>query len=91
MIIESLGLCYHLHCFKVRLGTTLCAGESTAQSQLGVSTKAMHACLTFHKTFINILTVRESMQTFDLKVHKLKAKWCKSWQREVKTEIAGNV
>ena len=24
MIIESLGLCYHLHCFKVRLSQTAC-------------------------------------------------------------------
>lgn len=41
MIIESLGLCYHLHCFKVRLSQTawgpakLCLEERMASLSAG--------------------------------------------------------
>lgn len=31
MIIESLGLCYHLHCFKVRVGEYHHEGTGTNQ------------------------------------------------------------
>lgn len=42
MIIESLGLCYHLHCFKVRLSQTayrpalLCLERAWLLAALGV-------------------------------------------------------
>lgn len=60
MIIESLGLCYHLHCFKVRLSQTACnallgermaslsAGCGPATNKLGAASVGLH-CPRNHK------------------------------------------
>lgn len=37
MIIESLGLCYHLHCFKVRAGSNAVKKQELIGSTHGYS------------------------------------------------------
>jgi len=37
MIIESLGLCYHLHCFKVRAGSHVVKEQELIRSTHGYS------------------------------------------------------
>lgn len=51
MIIESLGLCYHLHCFKVRLRrracrpATLCLESAWLLGALGVNVPLTNSVL----------------------------------------------